>query len=206
MGQNNQAIVSTISTRGRLLDAALRLFAEHGYAGVTVGQIEEAAGLRPRRGSLYNHFPSKEALLTALIEHQVEMTEQVGAEILELLPLGELRTDLLLLGRLVLKTLGSQSDLLLLMAREATTLPDVIAEARDRIAGFGHRRAIAVVESLLGPRAEGMDVAAIASVALDSLVGFWMEGVIFGSPPSGMGKERFLAAWVEMVLAIVGAG
>lgn len=196
-------IVSTLSTKGRLLDAALRLFAEHGYAGVTVGQIEEAAGLRPRRGSLYNHFPSKEALLTALVEHQVEKAELAGAEILELLPLGDLRTDLLLLGRLVLKNLEAQSDLLLLMAREASTRPDVIAQARDRIAGFGHRRAIAIFESLFGPRAEGRDVAAIASVALDSLVGFWMESVIFDSPPSGMGRDRYLAAWVEMVAATV---
>jgi AcrR family transcriptional regulator len=198
-------IVSTVSTRGRLLDAALRLFAEHGYAGVTVGQIEEAAGLRPRRGSLYNHFPSKEALLTALVEHQVEKAELAGAEILELLPLGDLRTDLLLLGRLVLRNLEAQSDLLLLMAREARTRPDVIAAARDRIAGFGHRRAVSVFEALFGPRGDGKDVPAIASVALDALVGFWMEGVIFDRPPSGMGMERYLRAWVEMVAATIAA-
>lgn len=197
-------MVSMVSTKGRLLDAALRLFAEHGFAGVTVGQIEEAAGLRPRRGSLYNHFPSKEALLAALMERQVEKAEQAGAEILDLLPLGDLRSDLLLLGRLVLKNLEAQSDLLRIMAREAGTRPDVIAQARERIAGFGHGRAIRIFEALFGPRAGDRDVPAIASVALDALVGFWMEGVIFDRPPSGMDAERYLAAWVEMVCATVG--
>lgn len=201
MDGNNRSIVST---SGRLLEAALRLFAEHGYASVTVGQIEEAAGLRPRRGSLYNHFTSKEALLAALIDLQVERAELAGAEILELLPLGDLRSDLLLLGRLVLKNLEAQSDLLRLMAREGSSHPAVIAAARERIAGFGHQRAIRIFEALIGDR-DGRDVAATASVALDALVGFWMEGVIFDVPPSGMDPERYLAAWVEMVAATIGA-
>src|SRR2546421_9024600 len=38
-------------TRARILDAAMALFAERGYQGTTVGDIEQAAGLAPRSGA-----------------------------------------------------------------------------------------------------------------------------------------------------------
>ena len=48
----------TQPTRERILLAARRLFAEQGYKGTSVGEIEAAAGLSPRAGALYKHFPS----------------------------------------------------------------------------------------------------------------------------------------------------
>jgi DNA-binding transcriptional regulator YbjK len=50
-------------TRQRIIDQAMRLFGEQGYAATTIAQIEAAAGLSPGSGSLYRHFPSKQALL-----------------------------------------------------------------------------------------------------------------------------------------------
>src|SRR5690348_7783062 len=52
-------------TKQRLLEAGVRLFAANGFRETTVGEIEAAAGLEPRRGALYRHFESKEALLDA---------------------------------------------------------------------------------------------------------------------------------------------
>jgi AcrR family transcriptional regulator len=49
----------------RLQEAALRLFGERGYHGVSVREIAEAAGVRA--SSLYAHFESKEALLADLM-------------------------------------------------------------------------------------------------------------------------------------------
>jgi len=54
------------STRERILDAALDLFARHGYAGVSMRQLAAAVGLRG--SSLYNHFPGKDAIYAALID------------------------------------------------------------------------------------------------------------------------------------------
>lgn len=48
-------------TADRLVDTAFTLFAEHGYAAVTMEQIAEAADVA--KGTLYNHFPVKEALV-----------------------------------------------------------------------------------------------------------------------------------------------
>ena len=53
-------------TRTKLLNAALRLMADRGVDGVAVNEITEAADVG--FGSFYNHFESKEALHTELIE------------------------------------------------------------------------------------------------------------------------------------------
>ena len=51
----------------RLIDAAFKLFSEpKGYAAVTVSEIAAAAGVA--KGTVYRHFPSKEALFTAVVE------------------------------------------------------------------------------------------------------------------------------------------
>jgi len=53
-------------TAARILDAAEALFAERGYAGTTLRDVADAVGLRIP--SLYNHFPSKDALYAAVLE------------------------------------------------------------------------------------------------------------------------------------------
>lgn len=53
-------------TKERILDAALRLFDEKGYAGATMRDIAKAAGLT--EGALYRHYAGKEALLAAILD------------------------------------------------------------------------------------------------------------------------------------------
>lgn len=52
------------------LDAAATLFRRQGFAATTVRQIAKAAGMLP--GSLHYRYPSKEALLLALMERAIE--------------------------------------------------------------------------------------------------------------------------------------
>src|ERR1700761_198124 len=54
-------------TRARILDTAMRLFAEIGYHPASNAVIAEAAGMT--RGAMLYHFASREALLDALIPH-----------------------------------------------------------------------------------------------------------------------------------------
>ncbi|HXQ17321.1 MAG TPA: TetR/AcrR family transcriptional regulator [Caulobacteraceae bacterium] len=54
------------STRERIAQVALDLFAKHGFDGASMRQIAGALGLRA--SSLYNHFPSKNAIFAELIE------------------------------------------------------------------------------------------------------------------------------------------
>ena len=54
-------------TRARILDAAMRLFAEVGYHAATNALIAEAANLT--RGAMLYHFSSREELVEAAVSH-----------------------------------------------------------------------------------------------------------------------------------------
>lgn len=56
--------------RARVFDAFSRLMYERGYDAVTLADIAEAAGMA--RTSMYNYYPSKEALLTAYTDAEME--------------------------------------------------------------------------------------------------------------------------------------
>ncbi len=63
----------------RLIEAAFRLFSEpRGYYSVTVAEIAAAAGVA--KGSVYRHFPSKEALFTAVVENLCDDTARRFAQ------------------------------------------------------------------------------------------------------------------------------
>lgn len=53
-------------TKRRILNKALELFSARGYDAVSMGEIGEAVGIRAP--SLYNHFPSKQAIFDAIVE------------------------------------------------------------------------------------------------------------------------------------------
>ena len=55
-------------TRQTILDAALFLFDEQGYAQTSLSEIARQAGVT--RGAIYGHFADKEALLHALADEQ----------------------------------------------------------------------------------------------------------------------------------------
>jgi AcrR family transcriptional regulator len=61
-------------TRLRLMQVALRLFREHGYDATTVEQIAEAADVA--KGTFFNYFETKEAILPALAEWRLQQLEE----------------------------------------------------------------------------------------------------------------------------------
>lgn len=64
---------------GRILEAALRLFAERGYAGASVRDIAAAAGVKA--ATIYAHHPSKEHILAELcrVGHEAQYSSVRGA-------------------------------------------------------------------------------------------------------------------------------
>ena len=57
---------STRNTRGKIIDAAWRLFYRQGYDDTTVEEIIEESGTS--RGSFYHYFPAKDDLLSTLAD------------------------------------------------------------------------------------------------------------------------------------------
>ncbi len=68
-----------MTTKEKILDAALTLFAENGYDGTSVEQIANIVGIKAP--SLYKHFKSKEDILNVLIDSaEARYEEMFGSE------------------------------------------------------------------------------------------------------------------------------
>jgi AcrR family transcriptional regulator len=67
------------ATRAHVIEVATRLFAEHGYEGTSIEAVQAGSGVS--RGSLYHHFPGKEALFWAVLE---EVGARVGQQGMDL--------------------------------------------------------------------------------------------------------------------------
>lgn len=68
-----------MSTKDRISDEALSLFAQNGYDGTGVEQIAEKVGIKAP--SLYKHFKGKEDILNALIDSaELRYEEYFGSE------------------------------------------------------------------------------------------------------------------------------
>lgn len=57
-------------TRSRLLDAAEKVFIEHGFHAASVDQVAEEAGYS--KGAVYSNFENKDELFLALLERRVD--------------------------------------------------------------------------------------------------------------------------------------
>src|SRR5574337_1380955 len=81
-GSFAQALIrmSKLATRDRILSAALEVFARKGYHRAVVDDIVRAS--RTSKGSVYHHFPNKEALFLALVDDfSARLAEAVAAAI-----------------------------------------------------------------------------------------------------------------------------
>jgi AcrR family transcriptional regulator len=99
-------------TRERLVTEAMRLFGEQGYQATSVAQIEAAAGLAPGSGALYHHFKSKEELLGAGVDRQLDRRSAMRDIRSLFAGLGDLRIELTMLGRYVLTVLDDETQML----------------------------------------------------------------------------------------------
>ncbi|HVI31934.1 helix-turn-helix domain-containing protein [Phenylobacterium sp.] len=76
-----KATPKSLRTRARILDAAMRLFAEVGYHAATNAMIADAAKLT--RGAMLYHFASREELVEAAVAHieleRARLFEEAGS-------------------------------------------------------------------------------------------------------------------------------
>ena len=184
----------TAPTRERIITEAFRLFAERGYRATTVGDIESAAGLQPRRGSLYKHFRSKEEVLRAGIERHRQRMEAMEAAIDDM-PAGDVDAQFVLLVRRGLRELGRDRDLIRIVMRESDHFPE-LREYRNRFAALTYRgmadwlrRHVAA-----GDLPADLDIEATAAVILGAIVNYRVEEALFGAPPPGVGEDQLVAA------------
>src|SRR4051795_4690266 len=76
--------------RARLLEATVDCLVEVGFAGTSTTLVSERAGVS--RGAQLHHFPTKNALVVAAVEHLTEKRAAVLASAAEALPDGPRHT------------------------------------------------------------------------------------------------------------------
>jgi len=110
--------------RGRIVAGAAEIFVRDGYEGASMAQIADAA--RVSKGTLYNYFPSKQALFEAFVrERCAGLVEQVFGE--PAAPAAGLAAELGRVGRIMLRTMMSPDGLAIyrVVVMEATKFPEL---------------------------------------------------------------------------------
>jgi AcrR family transcriptional regulator len=188
------------STRDRLVDEAMRLFAENGFRGASVAQIEAAAGLTPGAGGLYHHFESKEQLLAAGIERHLERLERFREVRALMGPLGDLRVELAVTARYFLAELDSEAELFRILVSESRRRPELLTTAVNRLIAstFG------AFGDWLSEKAEGqLDLQRarrLAQLALGSLLSSRLLRVVLAIEAlDDDDDEASVEMWVDMV-------
>ncbi|MBY8821904.1 TetR/AcrR family transcriptional regulator [Sphingomonas colocasiae] len=83
-----------LQRRQHIVDAAMRQFEKQGFGGASVDDICAEAGIS--KGALYTHFPSKEAIMLALIGQRGDTYRAINAS--SLAELEDVIFDLMLRG------------------------------------------------------------------------------------------------------------
>lgn len=187
-------------TRDRILDAALRRFARHGFDGTTVTDIEADAGLAAGSGSFYRHFRSKDEVFDAVIEREVDRSAARNRALADTTPGADTRIALALEMERVLRGLQGLDPLIAILARERDRSPVLIEQVQRVMVEGG----VEVNAELLGaldevsPSVARRPVPAM-SVVMSALVGYHLASRFFGGPPAGVSPADFITSLVDLL-------
>ncbi|MEX2554222.1 MAG: TetR/AcrR family transcriptional regulator [Actinomycetota bacterium] len=189
-------------TRVRILDAAWELFLRQGFVGTTVTQIEAAAELSPGSGSFYRHFRSKQDVLRAVVDREVERIDaerDLGPELHE--TGGDVRAAFARDLRQRLDNLRRIQPLMILLGREREHL----GASRENLGKLLVARNLQLRSRRLASWMEAgaipsRDADALAAVVLYALTGYHLSQTFFGRSPGGLTAEAFVATLVDLVV------
>jgi AcrR family transcriptional regulator len=159
--------------RKRILDAAIRVFAEHGYHGARVGDIAEDAGVA--HGLLYHYFASKDDVLrTIFVENWGELLARFRAVEAAEEPAPEKLEGI---AKILLRTWRNDPALVTVMVREVARSQQLQGQIEDV------REAFAIVQRVIE---EGQASGEFRS-GVDARLASWL---FYG------GLEEVLTGWV----------
>ncbi len=193
------------TTRERIIDQAMYLFSQHGYAATSIAKIEAAAGLTPGAGGLYHHFKSKEAVLAAGIERQLTRLDALREIRHVLAPLGDLKSELILIARYILAELDSESELLRILATEARNRPQLLTAAVDQLVNSTFSGFATWIGERSDPPISNEVSAALATVGLGSLISNRLLRDVLGIPTQ-VDDEALVGTWVRLMMGALRSG
>jgi len=172
-------------TRERILDAALDVFAEQGFAGATISEVERRVGLAAGTGSLYRHFSSKEALLQAAVEREMSRCRAEMEEARAALPkVADPVERRMQIYEQMLRDFRRFDRMFRLMLNQGDRAP----ELREAIWAAVHRPVKGTPKE-----AEAED-----AIAMAALGGYHLFSLMQGRPFNGVGQDQFLRTLVHI--------
>lgn len=186
----------TRAMRQRLLEACVECLVEHGWSGTSTTLVSQRAGVS--RGAQLHHFPTKDDLVLAAVEHLTAVRrEEVLVRTAEL-PTGGGRTRAVLgvLADLFTGPLFVAAAELWMAARTDDALREAVAELETRVGRATHRStvdALAVDESLPGNRE-------LVQATLDLMRGLGLATLVSDDLAR---RERILDHWADTLEATI---
>ncbi|MCG8351742.1 MAG: TetR/AcrR family transcriptional regulator, partial [Chloroflexales bacterium] len=114
----------------QILDAALDVIAQKGYAGATTRQIAAAAGIN--EVTLFRRFGSKHKLLAAVIEQEAEHVTTLGIDYT-----GDLEADLGRVARFYRDLMHKRGRMIAMLITEIPRQPELIELLQTPLAIIG---------------------------------------------------------------------
>jgi AcrR family transcriptional regulator len=192
-------------TRQRLLDAAARVFAQHGLAGSTTRAIAEEAGVN--EVTLFRHFQTKDRLLAAVVGET--FNAETGPESATALAFaGDLRSDLLALAHHYEKLLKHNLPLVRTLLGEIQHRHRA-HEKQVFIGIFGPVKAALLTRIRTAQAAGELGVVVRADILADLFASMIFTGVLRRAAPDiklDYPASTYLEAAVDLVLRGAGAG
>lgn len=191
-------MTTPVSTRERLVTEAMRLFSAKGFEATSVSQIEAAAGLAAGSGALYRHFKSKDALLDAGIDRQLDRRHAMRDIRALFAGLGDLHAELTVLGRYLLSVIDEEIQLLQIAARTpaghsarletayAALIDGLNAELADWIAAWA-------------PALAKDERAVLAALGVNGILGARFATSLFHQPNPRVPDDRYLTEWTALL-------
>jgi AcrR family transcriptional regulator len=146
-------------TRDQIRAAALELFVRQGYEVTSLREIADRVGIT--KASLYYHYPSKQALLTSIVDPLLKGWERLGAELVALPQTPEHKRFAL---AAYLDMMLSHRTIATLLLRDAGAVFAVFAPTVESVTAIVRQ----VQSWLAGPEPSGPDRIR-AQVALDTI-------------------------------------
>ncbi|MFC4536684.1 TetR/AcrR family transcriptional regulator [Sphaerisporangium dianthi] len=199
----------TRSTRERIIDESLRLFAQHGYSATSVAEIEAAAGLSPGAGGLYRHFRSKyDVLAAAMNEHAARTRSQITEALVGVQALGAsvpVEERLEHVCRAGLAKVREESRLTRVFFRDLSQFPELVAVVRDGLLQPMFEAITTWFRSQPEYADADLDWPAIGAVLGGAVVYYRLFQETVGEPPGRADRDRFVASWVRLSLGLLSA-
>jgi AcrR family transcriptional regulator len=196
------ALAAEPSTRERLLDAAITLFARQGYAQTSIADIQRACGLAPASGALYKHFSSKRELLEEAT-HRFVQRLAVGRQRIDAEWTDNAEQALRLAATLIWDGIDDNAPLLRVIFREPV-FPELADELWSAITENGYQRFAAGLRAAVDAGAmHTADPEATAAVLVASVAYYAMVRLLIGHTPGGIDRDRYLEAWISHALTVL---